>query len=167
MPSLSPSNLLALAAVTHLRVVQHVRFQPKLGRKVILQPVISLSTQSMKTGNYVTNSGRIPMASHNFELIEEIDETEALIDYDILDTHGGLGETRVDDVCDLLRCDNEVRTPRENEAYEIFDSQQIDGKTFDTPEAAYEFYNQYALLNGFGTCKHNAHKIRAIIIFRR
>ncbi|KAK2989936.1 hypothetical protein RJ640_013860, partial [Escallonia rubra] len=61
--------------------------------------------------------------------------------------------------------------PRENEDCEIFDnvdSQQIDGKIFDTLEAAYEFYNQYALLNGFGTRKHNAHKIRAMgAIFRR
>ncbi|KAK2980215.1 hypothetical protein RJ640_017695 [Escallonia rubra] len=100
------------------------------------------------------------MASHNFKSVEEIDETEALIDYDIFYTHGGLDETRVDDVCDLLRCDNEVSTPRENDTYENFDSQQIDGKTFDTLEAAYEFYNQYALLNGFGTRKHNVHKIR-------
>ncbi|KAK3037863.1 hypothetical protein RJ639_031223, partial [Escallonia herrerae] len=70
----------------------------------------------------------------------------------------------VDDVCDLSQCDDEVRTPRENEGYENFDNfdnQLIDGKTFDTLEAAYDFYNQYALLNGFGTRKHNAHKIRA------
>ncbi|KAK2975138.1 hypothetical protein RJ640_010818 [Escallonia rubra] len=44
----------------------------------------------------------------------------------------------------------------------------MNGKAFDTQEAAYEFYNQYALLNGFGTRKHNAHKIMATgAIFRR
>ncbi|KAK2969093.1 hypothetical protein RJ640_013780, partial [Escallonia rubra] len=118
----------------------------------------------------MTHSGRMPMASHGFQLIEEIDATNGLIDYGIPDTHVS-DEPRVDDVCDLSQCDNEVRTPRENEDYENFDNfdiQQIDGKTFDTLEAAYEFYNQYALLNGFGTRKHNAHKIRATgAIFRR
>ncbi|KAK2998606.1 hypothetical protein RJ639_023453 [Escallonia herrerae] len=80
------------------------------------------------------------------------------------------GSFRVDDVYDLSQCDDEVRTPREDEGYENFnnDSQPINGKTFDTLEAAYDFYNQYALLNGFGTHKHNAHKIRATgAIFRR
>ncbi|KAK2976154.1 hypothetical protein RJ640_006824 [Escallonia rubra] len=94
----------------------------------------------------------------------------SLTDYAIPDTHAR-DELRVDDVCDLSQCDNEVRMPRENVDYENFDnfdSQQIDGKIFDTLEAAYEFYNQYALLNGFGTRKHNAHKIRATgAIFRR
>ncbi|KAK3042742.1 hypothetical protein RJ639_000800 [Escallonia herrerae] len=102
--------------------------------------------------------------------IEEIDTTEGLTDFDISNTHVR-NEPRVDDVCDLSQCDDEVRTPRENEGYEIFDnvdSQLIDGKTFNTLEAAYDFYNQYALLNGFGTRKHNAHKIRATgAIFRR
>ncbi|KAK3025988.1 hypothetical protein RJ639_042145 [Escallonia herrerae] len=99
--------------------------------------------------------------------IEEIDATKGLIDYDIPNTHVR-DEPRVDDVCDLSQCDNEVRTPRENEDYENFDSQQKDGKTFDTLEAAYEFYNRYALLNDFGTRKHNAHKIRVTgAIFRR
>ncbi|KAK2988327.1 hypothetical protein RJ640_000314 [Escallonia rubra] len=100
------------------------------------------------------------MASQSFQSIEEIDATKGLIDYAIPDTHAR-DEPRVDDVCDLSQCDNEVRTPRKNEDYENFDSQQIDGQIFDTLEATYEFYNQYALLNGFGTCKHNAHKIRA------
>ncbi|KAK3014046.1 hypothetical protein RJ639_008040 [Escallonia herrerae] len=37
-----------------------------------------------------------------------------------------------------------------------------------TEETAYDFYNQYALLNGFGTRKHNAHKISTTgAIFRR
>ncbi|KAK2976704.1 hypothetical protein RJ640_013960 [Escallonia rubra] len=73
-------------------------------------------------------------------------------------------------VYDLSQCDDEVRTPRENEGYENFDndSQLIDGKTFNTLEAEYDFYNRYALLNVFGTRKHNAHKIRATgAIFRR
>ncbi|KAK3018803.1 hypothetical protein RJ639_005041 [Escallonia herrerae] len=44
----------------------------------------------------------------------------------------------------------------------------MNGKTFDTQEASYEFYDQYALLNGFGTRIHNAHKIMATgAIFRR
>ncbi|KAK2995204.1 hypothetical protein RJ640_000509 [Escallonia rubra] len=64
-----------------------------------------------------------------------------------------------------------ARTPRENEGcenFDNFDSQLIDGKTFDTLEAAYDFYNQYALSNGFSSRKHNAHKIRATVtIFRR
>ncbi|KAK2993400.1 hypothetical protein RJ640_012641, partial [Escallonia rubra] len=54
------------------------------------------------------------MASHSFQLIDEIDAIE-------------------------------VRTLGENDDYENFDnfdSQQIDGKIFDTLEAAYEFYNQ-------------------------
>ncbi|KAK2990353.1 hypothetical protein RJ640_000799 [Escallonia rubra] len=109
------------------------------------------------------------MGSHSFQLIEEIDAVEGLTDFDILDTHVG-DEPRVDDVYDLSQCDDEVRTPRENEGYENFDndSQPIDGKTFNTLEAAYDFYNRYALLNGFGTRKHNAHKIRATgAIFRR
>ncbi|KAK2976177.1 hypothetical protein RJ640_012463 [Escallonia rubra] len=109
------------------------------------------------------------MGSHSFQLIEEIDVVEGLTDFDILDTHVG-DEPRVDDVYDLSQCDDEVRTPRENEGYENFDndSQPIDGKTFNTLEAAYDFYNRYALLNGFGTRKHNAHKIRATgAIFRR
>ncbi|KAK2973185.1 hypothetical protein RJ640_009815, partial [Escallonia rubra] len=66
---------------------------------------------------------------------------------------------------------DEVKTPRENEAcgnFEDFDREYIDGKTFDTQEVAYELYNQYALFNGFGTRKHNAHKIKATVaIFRR
>ncbi|KAK3042427.1 hypothetical protein RJ639_000151 [Escallonia herrerae] len=118
----------------------------------------------------MTHSGKMPMASRDFQSIEEIDATNGLIDYGILDTHV-CDESRVDNVCDLSQCDKEVRTPRENEDYEKFDnfdSQQIDGKTFDTLEAAYEFYNQYALLNSFGTRKHNTHKIRATsAIFRR
>ncbi|KAK3023357.1 hypothetical protein RJ639_043438 [Escallonia herrerae] len=41
-------------------------------------------------------------------------------------------------------------------------------KNIDTQEAAYEFYNQCTLLNGFGTHKHNADMIMAIYaIFRR
>ncbi|KAK2981152.1 hypothetical protein RJ640_013474, partial [Escallonia rubra] len=80
--------------------------------------------------NYMTHSGRTPMASQSFQSIEDIDTTEGLTDYAIPDTHAR-------------------------------DELRIDGKTFDTLEAAYEFYNQYALLNGFGTRKHNAHKIRA------
>ncbi|KAK2979103.1 hypothetical protein RJ640_005854 [Escallonia rubra] len=117
----------------------------------------------------MTHSGSTPMGSHSFQLIEEIDAVEGLTDFDILDTHVG-DEPRVDDVYDLSQCDDEVRTPRENEGYENFDndSQPIDGKTFNTLEAAYDFYNRYALLNGFGTRKHNAHKIRATgAIFRR
>ncbi|KAK2980957.1 hypothetical protein RJ640_025106 [Escallonia rubra] len=110
------------------------------------------------------------MGSHSFQSIEEIDVSEGLTDFDTFDTHVH-NEPRVDDVCDLSQSDDEVRTPRENEGYENFDnfdSQLIDGKTFDTLEAAYDLYNQYALLNGFGTRKHNAHKIRVTsIIFRR
>ncbi|KAK3042437.1 hypothetical protein RJ639_000161 [Escallonia herrerae] len=110
------------------------------------------------------------MGSHNFQSIDEIDATEGLTDFDISDTHV-CNEPRVDDVCDLSQCDDEVRMPRENEGYENFDnvdSQLIDGKTFDTLEVTYDFYNQYSLLNGFGTRKHNAHKIRATdAIFRR
>ncbi|KAK3030716.1 hypothetical protein RJ639_037213 [Escallonia herrerae] len=108
------------------------------------------------------------MGSHSFQSIEEIDATEGLTGFDIPDTHV-CDEPRVDDVYDLSQCDDEVRTLRENEGYENFDndSQPIDGKTFDTLEVAYDFYNRYALLNGFGTCKHNAHKIRATgAIFR-
>ncbi|KAK3000323.1 hypothetical protein RJ639_020422 [Escallonia herrerae] len=118
----------------------------------------------------MTHSGSTPMGSHDFQTIEKIDATEGLTDFDIFDTHVS-NEPRVDDVCDLLQCDDEVKTPRENEGYENFDnfdSQLIDGKTFDMLEAAYDFYNQYALLNGFGTRKHNAHMIRATgAIFRR
>ncbi|KAK2981640.1 hypothetical protein RJ640_000206 [Escallonia rubra] len=117
----------------------------------------------------MTHSRSTSMGSHSFQLIEEIDAVEGLTDFDILDTHVG-DEPRVDDVYDLSQCDDEVRTPRENEGYENFDndSQPIDGKTFNTLEAAYDFYNRYALLNGFGTRKHNAHKIRATsAIFRR
>ncbi|KAK2989347.1 hypothetical protein RJ640_013528 [Escallonia rubra] len=118
----------------------------------------------------MTRSGSTPMGSHSFQSIEEIDANEGLTDFDIFDTHVH-NEPRVDDVCDLSQCDDEVRTPRENEGcenFDNFDSQLIDGKTFDTLEAAYDFYNQYALLNGFGTRKHNAHKIRATgAIFRR
>ncbi|KAK2976484.1 hypothetical protein RJ640_002934 [Escallonia rubra] len=96
----------------------------------------------------MTHSGSTPLGSWSFQSIEEIDATEGLTDFDIPDTH----------VYDELR----------NEGYENFDSQPINGKTFDTLEAAYDFYNQYALLNGFGTRKHNAHKIRATgAIFRR
>ncbi|KAK3026231.1 hypothetical protein RJ639_040516, partial [Escallonia herrerae] len=118
----------------------------------------------------MTHSGSIPMGSHNFQSIEEIDATEGLTNFDISNTHVH-NEPRVDDVCDLSQCDDEDRMPRENEGnenFDNFDSQLIDGKTFDTLEAAYDLYNQYALLNGFGTRKHNAHKIRATgAIFRR
>ncbi|KAK2978895.1 hypothetical protein RJ640_011994 [Escallonia rubra] len=68
------------------------------------------------------------------------------------------------DVWDFSRYDDEVETPRKNEIdrnFEDFNSEHMNGKTFDTQEAAYEFYNRYALLNGFGTHKHNAHKIMA------
>ncbi|KAK2992594.1 hypothetical protein RJ640_027907, partial [Escallonia rubra] len=79
------------------------------------------------------------MASHGFQSIEKIDAMEGLIDYDIFDTHVH-DEPRVDDIA---------------------------GKTFDTQEATYKFYTQYALLDGFGTRKYNAHKIRATsAIFR-
>ncbi|KAK2974855.1 hypothetical protein RJ640_027906, partial [Escallonia rubra] len=79
------------------------------------------------------------MASHGFKSIEIIDAMEGLIDYDIFYTHVH-DEPRVDD---------------------------ITGKTFDTQEATYKFYTQYALLDGFGTRKYNAHKIRATsAIFR-
>ncbi|KAK3031935.1 hypothetical protein RJ639_036219 [Escallonia herrerae] len=60
---------------------------------------------------------------------------------------------------------------KENETYgsfEDFNSECVAAKTFDTQEAAYEFYSQYALLNGFGASKHNAHKNMATgAIFRR
>ncbi|KAK2965697.1 hypothetical protein RJ640_022224 [Escallonia rubra] len=118
----------------------------------------------------MTHSGSTPMGSHSFQSIEEIDAAEGLTDFDISNTHVR-NEPRVDDVCDLSQCDDEVSTPRENEGYENFDnfdSQLIDGKTFDMLEVAYDFYNQYALLNGYGTLKHNAYKIRATgAIFRR
>ncbi|KAK2998151.1 hypothetical protein RJ639_026574, partial [Escallonia herrerae] len=97
------------------------------------------------------------MGSQSFQSIEEIDATEGLTDFDIPDTHV-YDEPRVDEVYDLSQCDDEVR---QNEGYENFDGQPINGKTFDTLEAAYDFYNLYTLLNGFGTRKHNAHKIRA------
>ncbi|KAK3003707.1 hypothetical protein RJ639_018262, partial [Escallonia herrerae] len=75
------------------------------------------------------------------------------------------------DVWGLSRCNDEVETPRENENdenFDDFDLEHIDGKTFETQETAYEFYNQYALLNGFGAHKHNVHKIKATgAIFRR
>ncbi|KAK2973805.1 hypothetical protein RJ640_008210, partial [Escallonia rubra] len=61
-------------------------------------------------------------------------------------------------------CDDKVETRKENEGYgtfEHFNSKHIDINSFDTQEATYEFYNQYGLLNGFGTRKHNAHKIMA------
>ncbi|KAK2977670.1 hypothetical protein RJ640_015667 [Escallonia rubra] len=106
------------------------------------------------------------------KLIEQIDENEYLTDHDILDTHVH-NELEIDDcnVWGLSHCDGEVETRKENETYgsfEDFNSEHIDGKTFDTQEATYEFYNQYDLLNGFGTRKHNAHKIMATgAIFRR
>ncbi|KAK2976497.1 hypothetical protein RJ640_001042 [Escallonia rubra] len=43
----------------------------------------------------------------NFQLIEEIDVTEGLTDYDIPDTHVR-DEPKVDDVCDLSQCDDEI-----------------------------------------------------------
>ncbi|KAK3028587.1 hypothetical protein RJ639_038377 [Escallonia herrerae] len=118
----------------------------------------------------MTHSGSTPLGSQSFQSIEEIDATEDLTDFDIPDTHA-CDEPRKDDVYDLSQCDDEVRTPRQHEGYEnfdYFDSQPINEKTFDTLEAAYNFYNQYALLNDFGTRKHNAHKIRATgAIFKR
>ncbi|KAK3011763.1 hypothetical protein RJ639_012429, partial [Escallonia herrerae] len=75
------------------------------------------------------------------------------------------------DVWGLSHCDDEVEKLKENETYgsfEDFKSEHVAGKTFDTQEATYKFYNQYALLNGFGTHKHNAHNIMATgAIFRR
>ncbi|KAK3023454.1 hypothetical protein RJ639_042666 [Escallonia herrerae] len=105
----------------------------------------------------MADTGRTHVIAQSFQSIEQIDENVPLIDYDIHDT--------------LVHDETEVKTPRENEVcgnFEDFDHEYIDGKTFDTQEAVYEFYNQYALLNGFGTRKHNAHKIKATgVIFRR
>ncbi|KAK2992858.1 hypothetical protein RJ640_011951 [Escallonia rubra] len=91
---------------------------------------------------------------------------------DIVDTHvDDEAENDDYDVWGLSHCNDKVETRKENEGYESFEdfnSEHINGKTFDTQEVAYEFYNQYAFLNGFGTRKHNAHKIMAIgAIFRR
>ncbi|KAK2990920.1 hypothetical protein RJ640_028697 [Escallonia rubra] len=120
----------------------------------------------------MADTGRPHMGSHNFQLIEQIDVNECLTDHDILDTHVHDELETVDcDVWGLSHCDDEVETRIENEtngSFEDFKSEHIAGKTFDTQEVAYEFYNQYALLNGFGTRKHNAHKIMATgAIFRR
>ncbi|KAK3013748.1 hypothetical protein RJ639_010040 [Escallonia herrerae] len=105
-------------------------------------------------------------------LIEQIDVNECLTDHDILDTHVHDELETVDyDVWGLSHCNDEVETRKENETYESFEdfkSEHVARKTFDTQEATYEFYNQHALLNGFGTRKHNAHKIMATgAIFRR
>ncbi|KAK2986172.1 hypothetical protein RJ640_006207, partial [Escallonia rubra] len=102
----------------------------------------------------MADTGRTRVVSHSFQSVEQIDVNECLTDYDILDTH-------VDD-------EVEADDYEGYESFEDFNSEHINGKTFDTQEAAYEFYNQYALLNGFGTRKHNAHKIMATgAIFRR
>ncbi|KAK2987379.1 hypothetical protein RJ640_028825 [Escallonia rubra] len=120
----------------------------------------------------MADTGRTRVVSHSFQSVEQIDVNECLTDYDILDTHvDDEVETDDYDVWGLLHCDDKVETRKENEGYESFEdfnSEHINGKTFDTQEAAYEFYNQYSLLNGFGTRKHNAHKIMATgAIFRR
>ncbi|KAK3024432.1 hypothetical protein RJ639_044606 [Escallonia herrerae] len=104
--------------------------------------------------------------------IKQIDANECLTDYDILETHVNDEVKTTDyDIWGLSHCDDKVETRKENEGYESFEdfnNEHINGKTFDTQEAAYKVYNQYALLNGFGTRKHNAHKIIATdAIFRR
>ncbi|KAK3005609.1 hypothetical protein RJ639_016980 [Escallonia herrerae] len=120
----------------------------------------------------MADTGRTHVVSQSFQSIEKVDENVNLADCDIHDIVVQ-DETEADDydVLDLSRYDDEAETPRKNEVdknFEDFNSEHINGKTFDTQEAAYEFYNQYALLNGFGTRKHNAHKILAICaIFRR
>ncbi|KAK2991777.1 hypothetical protein RJ640_015511 [Escallonia rubra] len=120
----------------------------------------------------MADTARPHTVAHNFQSIEQIDANEYLTDHEILDTHAH-DELETDDcnVWGLSHCDGEVETRKENEtfgSFEDFNSEHIDGKTFDTQEAAYEFYNQYALLNGFGTRKHNAHKLMATgAIFRR
>ncbi|KAK2980533.1 hypothetical protein RJ640_015918 [Escallonia rubra] len=137
----------------------------------------------------MADTGKTHMVLQSFESIELIDENVHLIDDDIHDilVHDEAENVRLsdDDVHDTFvhdeveaddhdgvsRCDDDVTTPREDKAYgnfEDFDSEHMNGKVFNTQEAAYEFYNQYALLNGFGTCKHNAHKIMATgAIFKR
>ncbi|KAK2972450.1 hypothetical protein RJ640_003876, partial [Escallonia rubra] len=139
----------------------------------------------------MADTGKSHVVLQSFESIELIDENVHLIDDDIHDTlvHDEVENVHLsdDDVHDTFvhdeveadvhdgggvsRCDDDVTTPREDEAYrnfEDFDREHMNGKAFDTQEAAYEFYNQYALLNGFGTRKHNAHKIMATgAIFRR
>ncbi|KAK3008851.1 hypothetical protein RJ639_014902 [Escallonia herrerae] len=132
----------------------------------------------------MADTRRTRMVSQSFELIELIDENVCFIDDDIHDTlildeaqnvrlneddiHDTFMHDEVEaddhDVRGVSRYDDDVKTPREGEAYRNFEERKI----FDTQEAAYEFYNQYDLLNGFGTRKHNAHKIMAIdVIFRR
>ncbi|KAK2997427.1 hypothetical protein RJ639_025065 [Escallonia herrerae] len=83
-------------------------------------------------------------------LIEQIDANECLADHDILDSHVCDELETVDyDVWGLSHCDDEVEMHKENETYgsfEDFNSECVAAKTFDTQEAAYEFYSQYALL---------------------
>ncbi|KAK2979572.1 hypothetical protein RJ640_016246 [Escallonia rubra] len=96
--------------------------------------------------------------SQSFQSIEQVDENVNLTYRDIHDIVVQ-DEAEADDydVWGFSRYDDED-----------FNGEHINGKTFDTQEASYEFYSQYALLNGFGTCKHNAHKIMATgAIFRR
>ncbi|KAK3033529.1 hypothetical protein RJ639_032758 [Escallonia herrerae] len=122
------------------------------------QPIERIDDENMHLiDNYIHDTRRTHAIAQSFRSIEQTDENMHLIDDYIHDTlvHD---ETEVDnyDVWDL--------SPRQNETYENFeefDHEYIDGRTFDTQEAAHEFYDQYAFLNGFDTCKHNAHKIKA------
>ncbi|KAK2980054.1 hypothetical protein RJ640_000120 [Escallonia rubra] len=119
----------------------------------------------------MADTGSTHVISQSFQSIEQVDESVNLTDHDIHDIIVEDVAVADDyDVWNFSRYDDEADTPRKNEIdknFEDFNGEHINGKTFDTQEAAYEFYNQYALLNGFGIRKHNAHKIRATgAIFR-
>ncbi|KAK3003857.1 hypothetical protein RJ639_019494 [Escallonia herrerae] len=119
----------------------------------------------------MADTGRIHMVLESFQSIAQVDQNVSLTDHVIHDIIVQ-DEIVADDydVWGLSRYDYEVETPRKNkinENFEDFNSEHMNRKTFDTQEAAYEFYNRYALLNGFRTCKYNEHKIMATgAIFR-
>ncbi|KAK2998586.1 hypothetical protein RJ639_022650, partial [Escallonia herrerae] len=129
--------------------------------------------------NYMADEAHSKTSQRNFQSISDVDEFGYLVDdkgldssnSDIFEVENPHFEDGVHDIGEAQRitfkdCDThaETITVRNYDARDggkgcsEFDSEQILGKVFLTEEEACFFYNQYALVKGFGTRVHFSNK---------